>query len=259
VRKDAKLKIKAGYDDALVTSSKFDGMMNPLSIALFEAFLQFQKAHEIHGDMIEFGVFRGKSASLILRKLNAGEMAYLVDVTDYPELEKLAEISDQFKFLKGKSENLLQEQEFLDSISAQVRFSHHDASHSYVNVMSEMEAMAHRISPMGLMVLDDYGNPSYMQVVAASFTYLSRSDSPLEVLLYANNKAYLCRKEDFPVYARFVVHDLISLLKDMGHQCYVTRTDNNPAYRGFSIAAKTRPDQPDRYGEHIYGDVYYRV
>lgn len=250
---------KQAYEDALSTSLRFDGMMAPLSVALFEAFLQLQRSHDVSGDMIEFGVYRGKSASLILRNLNAGEIAHLVDIADYPELDKLSEISDQFKFLKGKSESLLQEQDFLDEIPSQVRFSHHDASHSFVNVTAEMEAMAPRIAPRGLMVLDDYGNPSYQQVVAASFTYLARHDSPVETLLYANNKAYLCRKEDFDFYAPFVVNVLPELLREAGHNCYVTRTENHSQYRAFSIAFKTNPDQPDRYGEHIYGDRFYRV
>ena len=247
------------YKMAQAISDEFDGMMQSLSIALFEAFLQFQKDQGIFGDMIEFGVYRGKSASVIMRHLASDEMMYLVDVADYPELDKLGKVSKQFEFLKGKSESLLQEQDFLAKIPAKVRFSHHDASHSYVNVMSEMEAMAHKIAPKGLMVLDDYGNPSYMQVVAASFTYLARPDSPLEVLLYSNNKAYLCRKEDFDFYASFLIEDLPNRIKETGHNCYLTRTEKHPGYRGFSIASKSRQDQPDRYGEHIYGDQYYKL
>jgi len=247
------------YKAAVDTASQFDGMMQPLSIALFEGFLRFQAEQNINGDMIEFGVFRGKSASVIMRHLNAGEEMFLIDVADYPEFDKLSKISTSFKFLKGKSESLLQEQNFLDEIPDQVRFSHHDASHSYINVQSEMEAMAGRIAPKGLMVLDDYGNPSYMQVVAASFHYLAREESPVEILLYSNNKAYLCRKEDFDFYAKFLVEDLLDRVRQAGHNCYITRTEDNVGYRGFSLFPKAKPDAPDRYGEHIYGDRFYRV
>jgi len=250
---------KNEYEEANALANRFDGMMNDLSIALFEGFLQFQKKHEITGDMIEFGVFRGKSASLLLRNLNANETAYLIDVAEYPELNKLSEVSPNFKFVKGKSENLLREKDFLAKIPDQVRFSHHDASHSFINVTTEMEVMAPKVAPRGLMVLDDYGNPSYQQVVAASFTYLARANSPVETLLYSNNKSYLCRKEDFEFYAPFVVNVLPELLREVGHDCYVTRTEDHPQYRAFSIAYKNKPNQPDRYGEHIYGDRYYKV
>jgi hypothetical protein len=38
----------------------------------------------------------------------------------------------------------------------------------------------------------------------------------------------------------------------------LARTDNE-AYRAFSLRAKSKPDQPDRYGEQIWGDKYYRI
>ena len=70
------------YKAAVDTASQFDGMMQPLSIALFEGFLQFQAEQNITGDMIEFGVYRGKSASVIMGHLNEGEEVFLVDVAD---------------------------------------------------------------------------------------------------------------------------------------------------------------------------------
>lgn len=250
---------KTEFETAKTVAGDFDGMMQDLSIALFQAFMSFQKVNGITGDMIEYGVYRGKSASVLMNNLNDGETMYLVDIADYPELDKLGNISQNFKFIKGKSESLLEKQDFLNDIPQQVRFSHHDASHSYINVASEIEAMANRIAPRGLMVLDDFGNPSYMQVVSAAFAYLAREDVPLEMLLYSSNKAYLCRKDDFEFYSKFLVNLLLASLNNTELNVYLTRTENHPKYRGFSIALKSKPDQPDRYGEHIYGDRYYQV
>ncbi|GJL96308.1 MAG: hypothetical protein DHS20C06_01250 [Hyphobacterium sp.] len=250
---------KSQYESARTIAGNFDGMMQDLSIALFQAFMSFQKKNGVSGDLIEYGVYRGKSASVLMNNLNDTETMYLIDIADYPELGKLGKISKNFKFIKGKSESLLEEQDFLNDIPQHVRFSHHDASHSYINVASEIDAMAERIAPRGLMVLDDFGNPSYMQVVFAAFAYLARNDVPLEMLLYSSNKAYLCRKEDFEFYSKFLVNDLLTFLNSTELNVYLTRTENHPKYRGFSIAPKVRADQPDRYGEHIYGDRYYVV
>jgi hypothetical protein len=96
-------------------------------------------------------------------------------------------------------------------------------------------------------------------VVAAAFAYAARPDVPLEMLLYSNNKAYLCRKEDFEFYSKFLVNTLLNDLNSTVMNCYLTRTENHPKYRGFSIASKTSLEQPDHYGEHIYGDRYYKV
>jgi hypothetical protein len=192
--------------------------------------------------------------------MQPGERMMLVDVQKaYPETDKLAAINPAFDLLIGKSEALTEHPRLLDYIAGGVRFSHHDASHSYANVTAEMALMDSHLVPKGLMVLDDFGNPSFMQVVAACFQHLARHDSPLEVLLYANNKAYLCRKKDFDFFARFLIRDLLPLLRAAGHNCYLTRTEICAAYRGFSIEPKAKAEDPDLYGLKIYGDRYYRV
>ena len=164
-----------------------------------------------------------------------------------------------FEFVKGKSEDLVDADAVLNFIASGVRFSHHDASHRYVNVEAEMKLMEPHIGPRGLMVLDDFGNKNYMQVVAACFSYLAQACCRLELFLYASNKAYLCRRDDFTFYAGFVLNDLLPLLHTVGLNVYLTRTDNDARYRGFSIAEKKRPTDPDRYGLNIFGDQFYRL
>lgn len=247
------------YSATKELAESFEGMMNPLSIALFEALLGFQQAQGVTGNCIEFGVYRGRSASIILKHLGAEERAVLVDVADYPQLDRLRTINPEFAFVKGRSESLIDDPRITGFVAGGVRFSHHDASHSYVNVSEEMALMEPHIAPRGLMVLDDFGNPSYMQVVSACFHHLARPDCSLDVLLFANNKAYLCRKEDFDFYAGFLIDGLLPLLHSVGLNVFLTRTENNPRYRGFSISPKVRPTDPDRYGINIFGDRFYKL
>jgi len=248
------------YTATKALAESFEGMMNPISIGIFEALLGFQAANDIRGNCIEFGVYRGRSAAVALRHLQPGERMMLIDVAErYPEFDKLRAINPAFEFIAAKSEALVSDKRLLDFVGPGVRFSHHDASHSYVNVTEEMKLMESHIQPRGLMVLDDFGNPSYMQVVAACFAHLARKGCKLELLLYANNKAYLCRKEDFAFYAGFLLDGMLPRLHAAGLNVYITRTDNNARYRGFSIAPKVKPTDPDRYGLNIYGERYYKV
>ena len=240
-------------------AESFEGWMHPLSIAIFEALLGFQTAQGITGNCIEFGVYRGRSASIILRHLGKDDRVVLVDAKDYPELDKLRAINPNFNFVMGKSEDLTADPRITGFIGGGVRFSHHDASHSYKNVASEMALMEPHIAPRGLMVLDDFGNPDYMQVVAACFHHLARPDSLLEVFLYANNKAYLCLKEDFAFYAKFLLDEILPLINSAGLDVYLTRTENDSRYRGFSIVPKRKPTDPDRYGLPIFGERYYKI
>jgi hypothetical protein len=247
------------YQTSKSLAESFEGMMNPLSIAIFDALLALQNAQDVTGNCIEFGVYRGRSASIMLRHLGPGDRAVLVDAANYPELDRLRQINPSFEFVKGKSENLTTDDNITSFISKGIRFSHHDASHSYINVRAEMELVEKHISPLGLMVLDDYGNPSYMQVIAACFNYLANPDCVLEVFLYANNKGYLCRKQDFKFYADFLLNQALPLLHAAGFNVYLSRTEDNIGYRGFSIAPKQRSDMPDRYGLNIFGDKYYKL
>ena len=253
-------KFAKSYEVTKSLAESFKGMMSSPSIALFEAFLGLQGYAGICGNCIEFGVYRGRSASVILKHLRPDERMGLIDVKEeYPEFDKLRAVNPMFEFFKGKSEVLADDAGLRGFLSDGVRFSHHDASHSFVNVSAEMKLMEPHIGPRGLMVLDDFGNPSYMQVVAACFAHLSRSGCGMELLLYSNNKAYLCRRDDFEFYARFVLDDLPPLLRAAGLNMYLTRTDNDAGYRGFSIAPKIRPTAPDRYGLHIFGDRFYKI
>lgn len=240
-------------------AESFDGMMSPISIALFEALLGFQKAQGVTGNCIEFGVYRGRSASVMLKHLGSGEHAMLVDVADYPQLDRLRLVNPAFEFVKGKSEDLTNDPRITDFVAGGIRFSHHDASHSYINVSAEMALMEPHIASRGLMVLDDFGNPSYMQVVAACFHRLAQPNCPLELVLYANNKAYLCHKEDFAFYAGFLLDSALPLLHAAGLKVYLTRTDKDRRYRAFSIAPKVRPADPDFYGVNTFGDIFYKL
>jgi hypothetical protein len=144
-------------------------------------------------------------------------------------------------------------------IAGGVRFSHHDASHSFANVDAEMKLMEPHIAPRGLMVLDDFGNLAYMQVVAACFRHLAQAGCSLELVLFAGNKAYLCRRDDFAFYSSFVLNELMQLLHAVGMEVYLARTENDVRYRGFSIGMKVRPTDPDRYGLKIFGEQFYRL
>ncbi|AZU03102.1 hypothetical protein X907_0555 [Glycocaulis alkaliphilus] len=248
------------FERARQRADRFEGMMGPISIGLFEAFLELQLKSGVHGNMVEYGVYRGRSAAVALSKLRASERMMLVDAAvKYPEFVKLKSINPNFDFIEGKSEQLVDDDRLRAFLEAGVRFSHHDASHFYDNVAAEMALMEPFILPRGLMVLDDFGNPSYMQVVAACFHHLARTDCNLEVFLYANNKAYLCRKEDFEFYAGFVLEKMLPRLHAVGLNVYLSRTDNNARYRGFSIALKSKATDDDLYGLSFFGDRFYQL
>lgn len=247
------------YETVRERAFSFEGMTNELSVAIFLAFLDHQRQNGVNGHLVEFGVYRGRSAAIALGEVGESEVMALVDPSDHPELDRLAAISTRFRMFKRRSEVIKESAELLAILDAGVRFSHHDASHSFTNVTAEMLLMESRLCPQGLMVLDDFGSIAYLQVIAACFHHLYTTDSGLEVLLHADNKAYLCRRSDFPFYAAFVLERLPGLLRKAGFDCYLARTENESRYRGFSLARKRAPEDPDLYGLHIWGERFYKL
>lgn len=249
---------KKNYAETKATAETFEGYMGDLSIAIFQSIFDYQNSNKITGDMIEFGVYKGKSASVQLRNLNPGDTAYLVDIHKVPEFDKLDHINKQYKFILGKGNTLSQTDDFAKSVPSSYRFSHHDASHNFDNVMAEMAFMEGKIKPRGLMVLDDFLNPVYLQVVAACFEYLASTKSTMEFLLFADNKAYLCHKEDFDFYATFVFNTLLHNINSVGMNCQLARTDDSPRFRGFGIRRKRAPTDNDHYIVPAWGMRYYQ-
>lgn len=250
---------EASYKSALERANRFQGMMGEISIALFTFFTQFQRKIAAAGNLVEFGVFRGRSAAVSLGEMNPSERMLLVDVATYPEFDKLREINDSFDFVQGKSEELTTDARLLDHLRTGIRFSHHDASHTYRNVSEEIKLLAPYIQPGGLMVIDDFGNPHFMQVVAAVFAFLAQDDCELEMGLYAFNKAYIWRKADYPLFAPAVLQNVLPCMKLAGFNLQITRTDRVEKYRAFSLVAKKQAGDDDYYGLKTYGDQFYRI
>ncbi|WP_164919515.1 class I SAM-dependent methyltransferase [Hansschlegelia zhihuaiae] len=250
---------RSRYEAVRERAFEFEGMTGELSVAIFLALLDLQRENGVTGHFAEFGVYQGRSAAIVLGDVGESETLALVDWSAHPKLDRLAAISTRFRMFKGSSEKMSTDKDLLSLLDAGVRFSHHDASHSFSNVATEMALMENRIRPRGLMVLDDYGSIAYMQVIAACFHHLYTKDSQLEILLHADNKAYLCRRADFPFYAPFVLERLPALLRGAGLDCYLARTENDSRYRGFSLARKRAPTDPDLYGLNIWGDQFYKL
>lgn len=247
-------------EEARSTAATFKGSLSDISVSIMQSILSFQDRSSITGDMIEYGVLHGKSASVLLSNIGRSETLHLVDVNEaYPDFDKLRGISPNFDFHKGASEQMIRDGSLEKFLSKGVRLSHHDASHSFNNVITEMDFMHDRIAPGGVMVLDDFLNPNFMQVVAACFTHIARTKSKVEPFLFASSKMYLCRKEDFRMYERLVVEEIFPTIKKVGFPLFLTRTEDTEDYRAFTFWAKPNRDFPDYYGVATYGDRYYKI
>jgi len=245
------------YQRTLSQAKSFEGFMDDINIAIFTSLLSHQERRAVAGDILEFGVYKGRSASIFLNALTPGESAVLVDASNHPDVDRLRSINPEFQIFKGKSENLVSGPELSSIKPHSLRVSHHDASHSFDNLTAELRFVEQRICPDGVVILDDFGNWCYSQVVAATYRYLFLENSDFEVFLISSNKAYLCRKAEFQNYANYVIEELIPDLASLGFNMLLARSDNQPGSRAFFVRKKQNSDEPNLYGLHfLSADLY---
>ncbi|MFE9610795.1 class I SAM-dependent methyltransferase [Streptomyces sp. NPDC006012] len=149
------------------------GWFPVLDQTLFDWFLNRQEAAGMHGDLLEVGVYMGKSAIFTGRHRQPGEKYTVCDLFegDAPDDANRAESVKSYsaltrrvfeanyrsfhdelpRVLQGPSSVVPGEVE-----SGSCRFVHIDASHLYEHVRGDIEAARDLLLPGGIVVLDDF-------------------------------------------------------------------------------------------------------
>ncbi|MGW6546927.1 class I SAM-dependent methyltransferase, partial [Streptomyces massasporeus] len=173
------------------------GWFPPLDQMLFTWFLEQQKKAGIKGDLLELGVYMGKSAILLGHHLQDGELFTVCDLFegDAPDEANKAESSQSYASLTQQAfeRNYLSFHDALPTVitgpSSLVdekvapetcRFIHIDASHLYEHVYGDIGAAHDILLPEGVVVLDDFRSEHTPGVsVAAWEAVLNRGLRPI--------------------------------------------------------------------------------
>jgi len=236
-------------------AASIEGMLSPFSMAAMDSLLTFQAERAVRGDMVELGVYRGKSAAILARRLSAGERLHLYDIADYFDREALARTDANLLFNIGSTLDLTRGH-FRDRKRA-IRFCHIDASHMFEPTMHEMALADYMLADDGILCLDDYTNLNYSQILAATFKYLFTRSTNLTMFMVTDEKAYLCRRSRFPLYAGFVLNSILKQMAErgIGNVC-IARTDDTPSYGAFYLRGKNEGETDDFYGAETYRHFY---
>ncbi|MBB6418780.1 class I SAM-dependent methyltransferase [Streptomyces sp. AK010] len=173
------------------------GWFPPLDQMLFTWFLEQQKNVGIKGDLLELGVYMGRSAILLGHHLQDGELFTVCDLFegDAPDEANKAESSKSYASLTQRTfeRNYLSFHDTLPTVitgpSSLVdekvapdtcRFIHIDASHLYEHVYGDIGAAHDILLPEGVVVLDDFRSEHTPGVsVAAWEAVLNRGLRPI--------------------------------------------------------------------------------
>jgi predicted O-methyltransferase YrrM len=240
------------FAEARNAAQAIEGMFSDFSMAVVDSLLSFQDASGVGGNMLEFGVYKGRSAALLGRHLAASERLLLVDIIDYLDRAAIAPFRKSIDLIITPTENFRAVHTGYEAQRRSFRFIHIDASHNYRATFAELQMADELLGTRGVVALDDFVNLDYSQNLAAIFKYLYTTPTDLKLFLVTNEKGYLCRKADFAFYVDFILNGFIA---EMGSRdvedCFLARTDVDPEYG--PVYARTR--LPGEQGHHYGLDI----
>lgn len=193
----------------LLTRDRLDeveGWFFAADVFLFDWLLAHQRAQGIAGDLLELGVYKGKSAILIGFHAADGQRFTVCDLFDageapddstatemrvyYPTLTRQVFEANYLRFHR-RLPTVIQSPS--SAITAHVperscRFVHIDASHLYHHVRADIAAARQLLTEDGIVCLDDYRSPHTPGVAAA--TWEAVLTTGLKPVVLTENKLY---------------------------------------------------------------------
>lgn len=210
-----------------------EGMMSPFSMQVMDALLAHQEALGVTGHLLEFGVYKGRSAYLVSAHVREQERFILVDIRQLLTEEVLGKLHARPEFVLGRSEDFRENFE-VSAIRNSVRFLHVDSSHAYRTTLAEMALIEDLLAPDGIACLDDFTNLDYSQILPAAFKYLYTTETDLAFFMVTRDKGYLCRRPMFDCYGSFVLRKILGEMRIRGNpEVVLSRTDADPEVQGI--------------------------
>lgn len=176
--------------------------------AVFEILLTMQFEEEVHGDILEIGVFEGKSAILLGRHLVLGEEFHICDIFDeQTDTRNTDEIRSSYPNLsrtkfEANARSLLEALPIIHQCQSselqprlagrKFRFIHVDGSHLYAHVKGDLELASQLvIDKHGIVAVDDFRSQHTIGVTVALWQMVFAGE--LVPLVMTPAKMYLGR------------------------------------------------------------------
>lgn len=180
------------------THSKIEGWFFPLDqIAFFELFA-VQNQIQAGGDIVEVGVYHGKSLVLLSLLKNQGEKLIGFDLFDSDHEERTRDnlshfgSSEQVSLVRGYTSEIAQT-DLNAMLPSPLRFLHIDAGHEYHEVLEQLHLFAPYVADRGIIAMDDYQDREFPGIEAAVLDF-AELDRPRRFVpfLAGGNKLFLC-------------------------------------------------------------------
>lgn len=175
------------------------------AIVTWDALLSFQSERGQHGDLLEIGVLRGKSAAMLAVHARTDETVVLVDPALQQEAIDLVANAHPHGnlLLRVRSQDMAGLADIVQR-RGRCRWVHIDGEHSGRAVRSDLAIAADLLATDGIICLDDFFAPAYPQITEAAFRFLDERRGDFQLFLAGGRKAYVCARTAAPAYLAFV-------------------------------------------------------
>jgi hypothetical protein len=205
------------FQSYLAASVTLPGWFFRRSSAIWDCLLSFQGAEDIGGNLLEIGVWRGKSALLSAMHARSGELCLFVDPVLHHKTEATlqAATEGQCMFMHTLS-NALHRSPLMSSHARTFRWIHIDGEHSGTTVYDDMTIGCQLLDEWGILVLDDFFSPIWPQITKSAFEFCFRHNSELTLFLCGDNKGYFCRPRHMSIYMNYIASNMFADMRMRG-------------------------------------------
>ncbi|EBA12642.1 class I SAM-dependent methyltransferase [Roseobacter sp. CCS2] len=235
-----------------------DGWLAPPAAATMTFLLERQKMLNIHGNLMELGVYQGLAATLISLHARQGEMSVFGDYhlpTDVREVIDKAN-AGKIIFLE-KSTALIKPAEDFPNKDRSFRFIHIDAGHAGTELMMDLRLAETLLSEDGIICVDDFFNALYPQISDAVFRYIANNPYQLSLFMCGASKAFLGRPRFVRPYMEAIANDLPSYLQEVGLEKFIVAKSTVPdELNCFSVVGNPEKNSDRRRGPDWARDTF---
>ena len=218
------------------------------SAGIWDTLLTYQEATNNIGNMLEIGVYQGKSAGMLALHRRGEESCVLVDVLPLTQVRQRIEQAVpgvKCEYLQEMSQFLMRHP-FVREAARDFRWIHIDGEHSAQAVYNDLALAETLLSDRGIIVLDDFFSPFYPQITQALFRFLDANPGRLTLILCGFNKGYLCRPR--------AAHEYLALMQTSLYSNLAKRGSRN-----VTVCKTTSPADMNTFGViERYNDLDYR-
>ena len=180
------------------THSKIEGWFFPLDQLAFFELLAVQNQIQAGGDIVEVGVYHGKSLVLLSLLKNQDEQLIGFDLFDADHEERTRDnlnnfgSSEQVSLVRGYTSEIAQA-DLNAMLPSPLRFLHIDAGHEYHEVLEQLHLFSPYVADRGIIAMDDNQDREFPGIEAAVLDFVEL-DRPRRFVpfLAGGNKLFLC-------------------------------------------------------------------